>query len=111
VRRLLSHDEHRPVAGEHRRLHRVFCQGTLVAVLNPKTALFFLAFLPQFIDASRGAVWEQALVLGLTFVDVGVCTDSVYALVTGRRAAGCSNGQASCAGSATSAAASTWPSA
>ncbi len=52
-------------------------------MLNPKTALFFLAFLPQFIDASRGAVWEQALVLGLTFVDVGVCTDSVYALVTG----------------------------
>lgn len=45
-------------------------------MLNPKTALFFLAFLPQFIDASRGAVWEQALVLGLTFVDVGVCTGS-----------------------------------
>ncbi len=105
VRRLLDHNDREPVVGEHRGLRRVFSQGIVVAVLNPKTALFFLAFLPQFIDASRGVVWEQALVLGLTFVVLGICTDSVYA--PGRRAAGCSTVRASYADSATSAAAST----
>jgi threonine/homoserine/homoserine lactone efflux protein len=83
VRRLLSHDDHEPVIVKRQRLPRVFSQGALVAVLNPKTALFFLAFLPQFIDASRGAVWEQTLVLGLAFVVLGICTDSVYAMATG----------------------------
>jgi threonine/homoserine/homoserine lactone efflux protein len=58
-------------------------QGFLVAVLNPKTALFFLAFLPQFADASRGALGGQLLVLGGIFVTIGVCTDSGYALLAG----------------------------
>ena len=58
-------------------------QGFLVAVLNPKTALFFLAFLPQFADASRGALGSQLLVLGGIFVAIGVCTDSGYALLAG----------------------------
>ena len=52
-------------------------------VLNPKTALFFLAFLPQFIDADRGGVWSQALVLGLVFVGLGLVSDSLYALAAG----------------------------
>ena len=52
-------------------------------VLNPKTALFFLAFLPQFIDADRGGVWSQALVLGFVFVGLGLISDSLYALAAG----------------------------
>jgi threonine/homoserine/homoserine lactone efflux protein len=51
-------------------------------VLNPKTALFFLAFVPQFVDPS-GAVWTQVVVFGLTFVLLGVVTDGLYALVAG----------------------------
>src|SRR5262249_19095728 len=52
-------------------------------VLNPKTALFFLALLPQFVDPDRGGVWSQALALGLTFVALGLVTDSAYALAAG----------------------------
>jgi threonine/homoserine/homoserine lactone efflux protein len=52
-------------------------------VLNPKTALFFLAFLPQFVDADRGGVWSQVLVLGLTFIGLGLVSDSLYALAAG----------------------------
>ena len=52
-------------------------------LLNPKTALFFLAFLPQFVEASRGGVWSQALVLGFVFVGLGLVSDSLYALAAG----------------------------
>jgi len=48
-------------------------------MLNPKTALFFLAFLPQFVDTDRGAVWSQVVVLGLVFVALGLVSDSLYA--------------------------------
>jgi len=54
-----------------------------VNVLNPKTALFFLAFLPQFVVPGRGGVWSQALVLGFVFVGLGLVTDSIYALAAG----------------------------
>jgi threonine/homoserine/homoserine lactone efflux protein len=62
-------------------LRHVFARGALVNVLNPKTALFFLAFLPQFVDTDRGAVWSQVVVLGLVFVALGLVSDSLYALV------------------------------
>jgi threonine/homoserine/homoserine lactone efflux protein len=62
-------------------LRRVFARGVVVNVLNPKTALFFLAFLPQFVDTDRGAVWSQAVTLGLVFVALGLVSDSTYALV------------------------------
>lgn len=59
---------------------RVFGQGVLVNVLNPKTALFFLSFIPQFIDPGRGSVATQMLLLGVTFIAIAVTSDSAYAL-------------------------------
>jgi threonine/homoserine/homoserine lactone efflux protein len=64
-------------------LRRAFVRGIVVNVLNPKTALFFLAFLPQFVDRDRGAVWSQVLFLGLLFVALGLVSDSLYAFAAG----------------------------
>jgi len=71
-----------PTGGE-RRLSRVFTQSVLVQVLNPKVALFFLAFLPQFVDPSRGAAWTQVILLGATLAILGLFTDGLYALLGG----------------------------
>ena len=62
---------------------RVFYQSVLVQILNPKVALFFLAFLPQFVDPSRGAAWTQVVVLGATLAFLGLFTDGLYALLGG----------------------------
>lgn len=59
---------------------RSFVQGIIVNILNPKVALFFLSYLPQFIDPDNGAAWTQALVLGSIFVLIGCLTDGTYAL-------------------------------
>ena len=61
-------------------LRAVFARGAIVNLLNPKTALFFLAFLPQFVDTDRGAVWSQVVTLGLVFVALGLVSDSAYAI-------------------------------
>lgn len=84
LKKLLGRDEDDgPVAVEPEPLGRVFVQGVLVQVLNPKVALFFLAFLPQFVDPSRGPVWTQILVLGATLGALGLLTDGLYALLGG----------------------------
>jgi threonine/homoserine/homoserine lactone efflux protein len=67
--------------GGGHRLPRIFGQGVLVNVLNPKTALFFLAFLPQFVDPARGSISAQVLFLGSVFALMGLCSDSCWALV------------------------------
>jgi threonine/homoserine/homoserine lactone efflux protein len=63
-------------------LARLFRDGFVVALLNPKTTLFFAAFLPQFID-SAAAPMVQGLLLGALFVAIATITDSAYALAAG----------------------------
>lgn len=62
-------------------LSRIYWQGFAVNILNPKTALFFFAFLPQFVDPARGNVIAQNLLLGAVFVGMAIITDSMYALL------------------------------
>src|SRR5580692_5368745 len=88
VRRILSRAD-APAARidlPRRSLGRLYRDGFLVNLLNPKTALFFLAFLPQFVDPSRGAVATQIAFLGLLFTMMGLTSDALYALVAGTAA-------------------------
>jgi threonine/homoserine/homoserine lactone efflux protein len=64
-------------------LRRVFRDGFVVNLFNPKTAIFFLAFLPQFVDPARGALHWQILILGLTFMALGILSDGMFALAAG----------------------------
>ncbi len=83
IRRWLEKDEAPDLpARPPRSGRRVFGQGVVVNVLNPKTALFFLAFLPQFVDRDR-TVWTQIAVLGLCWVALGLLSDGMYALAGG----------------------------
>jgi threonine/homoserine/homoserine lactone efflux protein len=76
-------DQEAPLSGSGENRLRVFSQSVLVQVLNPKVALFFLAFLPQFVDPSRSAAWTQVVVLGTTLATLGLFTDGLYALLGG----------------------------
>jgi len=69
--------------GGERNLRRAFAQGIVVNVLNPKTALFFLAFLPQFVDRNAAHPALQIAFLGLLFAALGLVTDSLWALAAG----------------------------
>jgi threonine/homoserine/homoserine lactone efflux protein len=60
---------------------RSFTQGIIVNTFNPKVALFFLSFLPQFIDEKIGSAALQSLILGSLFVAIGLCTDGMYAIL------------------------------
>ncbi len=70
--------------GDETSLSRAFSQAVFVNVLNPKSAIFFFAFLPQFIDAERGAVATQIFCLGLVVVVLGFTSGSIYSLLAGR---------------------------
>jgi len=84
IRTLLTPIKHEvAVTGSAKTLRGTFSQGIVVAVLNPKTALFFLAFLPQFVDVNKGYVSLQFFILGAIFVTMGTTTDGVYALLSG----------------------------
>ena len=60
---------------------RLFAEAFVVSLLNPKVALFFLAFLPQFVVRGHGPIWTQTLVLGIIYIVLGLCSDSMYALL------------------------------
>jgi threonine/homoserine/homoserine lactone efflux protein len=84
IHRLLTREEVAEVAATPpRALRKIFRDGVIVNVLNPKTALFFLAFLPQFVDPAHGAATLQILVLGLTFTVIALSSDSLWALAAG----------------------------
>jgi threonine/homoserine/homoserine lactone efflux protein len=84
IRRLLERDANaEPGSVRTRPLGSIFRQGMIVNALNPKTALFFLAFLPQFVDPERGNVALQAAVLGLVWVAIATASDAAWALGSG----------------------------
>lgn len=63
-----------------RSMRRVFLDGVVLNILNPKTAVFFLAFVPQFVDVEAGNATAQLVVLGAIFIGLGLLTDGAYAL-------------------------------
>ncbi len=64
-------------------MRRAFAEGMVVNLLNPKVTMFFLAFLPQFVDPERGAAWTQVLALGAVFMTLACLLDAVYVLAAG----------------------------
>jgi threonine/homoserine/homoserine lactone efflux protein len=82
-RMLLSHQKAEgPVAVEPASLRRIFVQGVINNILNPKVALFFLAFLPQFIDP-HGSTFRQTVSLGLLFDASGTTVNLIVAVAAG----------------------------
>jgi len=82
IRKLLTPDdeaENEEIKKES--LSRIYWQGFAINLLNPKTALFYFAFLPQFVDPVKGNVTGQTLFLGALFVGMAIITDSLYALL------------------------------
>ena len=84
IRRLLTRGQEEAVGSRPpRTLRRLYSQGLVVNLLNPKTIVFIFAFIPQFVDVGAGHVWLQILLLGLTFAGLGLMSDSLYAIVAG----------------------------
>lgn len=67
----------------HAKPRRLLTEGVIVGVTNPKTIVFFIAVLPQFVDYASGAIPLQMLILGTMFVVIALATDSVWALAAG----------------------------
>ena len=84
IRRLLARGSVEEIEARPARTRgSLFRQGVVVNVLNPKTAIFFFAFLPQFVDPDAGWVPGQILLLGLIFIAVAFVSDAMWALAAG----------------------------
>jgi threonine/homoserine/homoserine lactone efflux protein len=81
IRRILARDQDTAVDTPPATIRQLYVQGVVVNVLNPKTALFFLAFLPQFIEPHSGSVSLQVALLGVVFVVIALASDVTYALL------------------------------
>lgn len=83
IRRVLSKSPDASVAAVSWSRRKLFTQGIIINILNPKSAVFLLAFLPTFVDPSAGAVRLQLAIFGLSYAFFGILTDSLYALTVG----------------------------
>lgn len=84
ILRLLTREDPAAVlASPPRTRRRLFQDGVIVNALNPKTALFFIAFLPQFVEPDGVAASVQIFALGLIFVAIALASDSLWALTAG----------------------------
>ncbi len=81
--------------GTKQRLSKIFYEGVLVNALNPKTAIFFLAFLPQFISPANGGVTSQIIFLGLLFIVVALLGDLLYVILSSKIASWIKSSKAS----------------
>ncbi|KPC70312.1 RhtB family transporter [Thermoactinomyces vulgaris] len=68
-------------SGTRKSACKIFCESALIEIMNPKTALFFLAFFPQFISPSAGSVTVQFVLLGTIFVILALISDGLYAIL------------------------------
>ncbi|MEV8631212.1 LysE family translocator [Streptosporangium sp. NPDC051023] len=83
VRKLMTRaDGDAPLEAQAVSRARLFWEGFVVNVLNPKTAIFFLAFLPQFTDPARGPIAPQVVVLGMIWITLGMASDAAFALLS-----------------------------
>ena len=83
VRKIMSKEnEAKAELSGQENLARIYTQGFVVNLFNPKTALFFFAFLPQFVNTSNVNITLQMFLLGIMFVVMGTITDGCYAFVS-----------------------------
>ena len=79
---VVREDQAKTEVGKEESLSRIYSQGFVVNLFNPKTALFFFAFLPQFVNTSNGNITLQIFILGIIFVLMAIFTDSAYAIIS-----------------------------